>query len=201
MMVACPARPSSKPTPSKTEQGPELSGPFTMANEKPDIVSRVLHGIASLALVGMMLVVVSDVALRFIFNTPVRGAYDMVSVGLLVMVFFGIGPVILRGSEILIDLIDGIASKTLLRTLRLISAVGTIAVFLFLGWSMMAPAMDAWRYGDRSLELGIPTWTLWVIAFVGLAGILWGSLLALRLAVKEKNQPPHDPASGEEGAL
>ena len=72
-------------------------------------LSRVLHGIAALALVAMMLVVVADVALRFFFNVPVRGSYDLVSLGLLTMVFFGIGPVIARGAEILIDLIDGLA--------------------------------------------------------------------------------------------
>lgn len=142
-------------------------------------VSRVLHAIASVALVAMMLVVVADVTLRFVFNTPVRGAYDMVSAFLLVMVFFGIGPVIARGSEILIDLIDAVISGRALRALKLVAAAGTLAVVLFLGWSMIAPALDAYRYGGTSLELGWPVWTLWLVAFAGLFGIVWCAVFAL----------------------
>ena len=54
--------------------------------------------VSSIALVAMMIVVVTDVT-RFVFNIPVRGAYDIVSFALLIMVFFGIGPVI-AGKEI-----------------------------------------------------------------------------------------------------
>ncbi len=146
---------------------------------RPDILSRILHGIAALALVAMMLVVVTDVALRFFLNTPVRGAYDVVELCLLVMVFFGIGPVIANRREILIDLIDSALRPGGLKVLKLVTALGTLAVFVFLAWSMISPAMDAYRYGDRSLELGIKVWILWVIAFVGLAGILWATLWSI----------------------
>lgn len=172
-----------------------------MSDQKRDIVSVILHGVASVALVVMMLVVVADVALRLIFNTPVRGAYDMVSVGLLVMVFFGIGPVIAWGSEILIDLFDPILSPKALKALRVIAALATVGTFGFIAWSMASPALDAWRYGDRSLELGIPSWTLWVAAFVGLVGIMWGAFVALLTVLRQPATPPHDPTTGEEGAL
>jgi TRAP-type C4-dicarboxylate transport system permease small subunit len=155
-----------------------------------------LHGIASLALVAMMLVVVADVTLRFAFNIPLRGAYDMVSAFLLVMVFFGIGPVIAYGREILIDLLDKVVPGAVLRGLRLIAAIGTLAVFLFIGWSMYAPARDAFRYGDRSLELGLPVWTLWAVAFAGFIGIVWASVRAL-IAAWRTDGTEHDPATGE----
>lgn len=137
-----------------------------------------MHVIASIALIAMMLVVVADVALRFIFNTPVSGAYDLVSAFLLIMVFFGIGPVIASHSEILIDLFDRIAPASIISLFRRTAALGTLLVVLFLGWSMVSPAIDAYRYGGNSLELGLPIWCLWVIAFIGLAGIVWCSLRA-----------------------
>lgn len=166
-----------------------------MPGHSLDLISRVLHAIASVALVVMMLVVVADVGLRFIFNTPVRGAYDVVSAALLVMVFFGIGPVIARGSVILIDLLDNALPAATLRILKTAAAIGTFAVVLFLGWSMYGPAIDAWRYGDRSLELGLPVWTLWAVAFAGMAGILWGALLSLMSALRgtpDAYDPTHE---------
>jgi len=148
-----------------------------------------MHIIASIALVAMMLVVVADVVLRFIFNTPVRGAYDLVSAFLLIMVFFGIGPVIARHAEILIDLFDRIAPASVLGLMRRAAAIGTLAVVLFLGWSMVNPAFDAYRYGGNSLELGFPIWWLWVVAFIGLAGIVWCAIRAF-IEIWQNNTKP-----------
>ncbi len=147
----------------------------------------------------MMLVVVADVVLRFVFNTPVRGAYDMVSALLLVMVFFGIGPVVAGRREILVDLVGSVLPGGALRALKLAAALATVAVFAFLAWSMVSPAQDAYRYGDRSLELGIRVWTLWAIAFVGLAGIFWA---ALRMVwqILRGDSPSDDPEADEGGA-
>lgn len=162
------------------------------------LLARLLHLVASLALVVMMLVVVADVVLRQFFNMPVKGAYDIVEIALLVMVFFGIGPVIARGGEILIDLIDALVPHGMLRVLGVVSAVGTLAVFGFLGWSMAGPARDAYRYGDISLELFLPVWWLWVVAFVGLAGIVACTLIALVGALRGGGGDKRDY---DEGAL
>lgn len=154
--------------------------------------ARAMQFVSSLALVTMMLVVVCDVALRFFFNTPVRGVYDAVSIALLVMVFFGIGPVILQGKDIVIDLFDRQLPKTVLNLLQTISALGAIATFLFIGWAMWGPAREALRYGDRSLELGLPLWTYWAVAFVGLFGILWAAIALIHTRITST------PDTGEE---
>ncbi|MBE9637188.1 TRAP transporter small permease [Salipiger mangrovisoli] len=146
----------------------------------PDRLTRIFHAIAALAVVVMMLTVVADVVLRFVFNIPVRGAYDVVSFGLLVMVFFGMAPVVARQGEILIDIVDGLLPAAVLGLLKLLASLGTLGFFLFLGWAMLGPARDAYTYGDRSLELGIPLWSLWAVAFVGLAGTVWEALRRLR---------------------
>ncbi|MBU2937386.1 MULTISPECIES: TRAP transporter small permease [Pacificibacter] len=151
-----------------------------------DRLTRLFHYIASLAIVVMMLTVVSDVVLRFAFNTPVQGAYDVVGFSLLIMVFFGMAPVVAKRSEIVIDLIDTFLPARSLGFLKWIASFGTLVFFVFLGWSMFGPARDAYTYGDRSLELGVPQWTLWAIAFVGLAGNIWVALR--RLFVRDRDQ-------------
>lgn len=145
----------------------------------PDRLTRFFHVIASLAVVVMMLTVVADVLLRFVFNIPVRGAYDVVGFGLLVMVFFGMAPVVARQGEILIDIVDGMLPPAALGLLKMLASLGTLVFFVFLGWSMFGPARDAFTYGDRSLELGVPLWTLWAVAFSGLAGTVWVALRRL----------------------
>jgi TRAP-type C4-dicarboxylate transport system permease small subunit len=163
---------------------------MTSSTSAGDRISRAMHVIAGVALVVMMLVVVGDVVLRAAFNIPVRGAYDVVGISLLVMTMFGIVPVVARRGEILIDLIDTVVPPWALRTLALISAATGVVLFAFFGWAMIQPAMDAWSWGERSLELGIPKWPLWAVAFIGLVGIFWAYLLQLRAAVHGPASPP-----------
>jgi TRAP-type C4-dicarboxylate transport system permease small subunit len=132
---------------------------------------------ASAALILMMLVVVGDVVMRAAFNHPVRGAYDAVSILLLVMVAFGFAPVLVNRGEIMIDLIDHAVGKRGVRVLAAIAAALTIGVIVFFGWASIDPAMNAWRYGDRSLELGIPQWVLWLVLLAGMIGILWAAVV------------------------
>ncbi|MBN8293397.1 TRAP transporter small permease [Rhodobacter sp. NTK016B] len=140
-------------------------------------VSQLFLWIASVALVLMMLVVTCDVILRAVFNTPVQGAYDAVSILLLVMVAFGFAPVLANRGEIVIDLLDAVIGRRSVRLLASIAAVMTMAVMLFFAWSAIDPARNAWRYGDRSLELGIPQWAMWGVLAVGVLGILWAALV------------------------
>jgi len=169
---------------------------MTDDNRQDDAVTRVMHAIAGVALVVMMLVVVGDVVLRAVFNTPVKGAYDMVSISLLVVTMFGIAPVVANRGEILIDIIDAMLPRAGLRFLAVVAALIGLVLFAFFGWAMIQPAVDAWRWGERSLELGIPKWPLWVVAFMGLVGIFWAYLLQLRAALRDEPEHP-----GEEGGL
>lgn len=169
---------------------------MTNGSETGGRITRTMHVMAGIALVVMMLIVVGDVVLRAAFNTPVKGAYDVVSISLLVMTMFGIAPVVAQRREILIDLIDAVLPAAGLRLLALTAAVIGVLLFAFFGWAMIQPALDAWRWGERSLELGIPKWPLYVVAFAGLVGIFWAYVLQLRAALDAAPEAP-----GDEGGL
>lgn len=144
-----------------------------------DLLTRTLHAIAGIALCVMMLVVVGDVVLRAVFNLPVRGAYDVVGIALLVMGMAGMTPVVVQKSEIVIDLIDTVVPSSVLTALKRIAALLGLGLFVFFGWSMIQPAHEAWQWGERSLELGLPKWPLWIVVFLGLVGIFWGYMRQL----------------------
>lgn len=161
-----------------------------------DPVSRVLLIIASLSLCVMMLVVVGDVVLRAVFNFPIKGAYDIVSISLLVTIMFGLAPVVAQRGEILIDLIDVLLPSGGLRFLALVSALTGGGLFLFFGWAMINPALDSWRWGERSLELNLPKWPLWGITFIGMLAVFWAYILQFRAALRNAPDTP-----SQEGGL
>jgi hypothetical protein len=39
-------------------------------------------------------------------------------------------------------------------------------------WAMISPALQAYDYGDRKLELGLPLWVVWLFALSGMAGTM-----------------------------
>lgn len=157
-----------------------------------DRVTHVMHAISGISLCLIMLVVVGDVVLRAVFSMPVKGAYDMVSILLLITVMFGLAPVVAEGREILIDLIDAFLPNRIIRVLVIVSAICGIVLFAFFGWAMITPALDAWRWGERSLELNIPKYPLWGITFVGMAGIFWAYLRRLHATLSNRSAAAND---------
>jgi TRAP-type C4-dicarboxylate transport system permease small subunit len=143
--------------------------------------------LAACALVVMSLVTVADVLLRYLLNRPVRGSYDLVECALVVFVFHGIATVFLDRKNIVIDVIDGIASAGLRTALIRISDVLQIAVLALFAWAMLSPARQAFDYGDRKLELGLPVYVIWLFALAGIAGTI---VCAIGALVRTPIPPP-----------
>ena len=153
-------------------------------------IARVQLFAAMLALVVMGGVTVTDVVLKYIWNQPIAGAYDLVESLLPVVVFNGLPATLLRRQNIAIDLIDNLAGP---RGTRFLVAVGDFVMLVMLtliAWAMISPAYQAWEYGDRKLELGLPLVVVWAGALVGLAGCV---LVAFTLAVVRPPLAPIKP--------
>jgi TRAP-type C4-dicarboxylate transport system permease small subunit len=144
-----------------------------------DRVQRAQLWVAAAALVVLMMVTVLDVFLRYLFNHPIRGSYDMVEAMLLVFVFNGMAAAFFARRNIVIDLFDVLfgarAAAVLIRAADVLSLV-SLGVMI---WAMAQPAMQAYQYGDIKLELRLPIYVLWVIAIVGLIGTMFCAFVTL----------------------
>jgi TRAP-type transport system small permease protein len=141
--------------------------------------------IAMLALLVMMLTVVVDVALRYLFGRPVHGAYDVVEVCLAVFVFHGLSTCFLRRQNIVIDVVDMLAGAPTKQVLIRVADVAGIILLVLIFWAMFTPAYQAYEYGDRKLELGLPTYLVWIAVLTGLLGMIvcaLGPLLSIRIS-------------------
>ncbi len=132
--------------------------------------------LAACALVVMMCVTIADVFLRYLFNSPVPGSYDLVETMLVVFVFHGMSTALLRRRSVVIDLIDNFAGPRLIAGLIRVSDVLTIIVLAVYAYAMITPALQAYSYGDRKLELQLPIYVLWIAALSGMAGSILCSL-------------------------
>jgi TRAP-type C4-dicarboxylate transport system permease small subunit len=143
------------------------------------MLDRLQLGLAMLSLTVMMLTTVADVVLRFGFGRPIHGAYDVVETCLALFVFNGMAAVFFRRQHIVIDLIDHIVGPRGVRVLATIGECAGAAMLLVMLAAMIEPAVQAFEYGDRKLELGLPTGYIWAGVIAGGAGALACAIGAL----------------------
>lgn len=148
-------------------------------------------GIAMAALVVMMLVTVADVFMRYVFGSPIRGAYGMTEACLVVFVFHGISMTFVGRRSVVIDLIDGMVARGVLRGLIRVADVLSVVALLAIGWAMLDPARQAFEYGDAKPELGLPLVYLWGAAMLGVIGTVISALGTLFSPATA--QGGHDP--------
>jgi TRAP-type C4-dicarboxylate transport system permease small subunit len=135
-------------------------------------IARIQTRIAMAAAAIIILTTTADVILRYGFGRPIHGAYDMVECMLVLFVFHGIASVFFDRTNITIDLVDHLVGlRTRLRLVRLADLV-SIVMLILVSWAMISPALQAYDYGDRKLELGLPLWVVWLFALSGIAGTI-----------------------------
>jgi len=122
---------------------------------------------AAIALIAMMLTTVADVAMATLFKRPIIGAYDMVETMLVFSVFLGIPATFLRNGNIVVDVVDFFVAKETVRRLKQLAQLLTLVFLILLFCNMVTPALDAYKFGDKKQELGLPLWVLWLPMLVG----------------------------------
>jgi TRAP-type C4-dicarboxylate transport system permease small subunit len=144
-----------------------------------DRLQRVQLWLAASALVILMAVTVLDVFLRYLFKSPVRGSYDIVEVMLLVFVFNGMSAAFFDRRNIVIDVIDyAIGPRGAAILIRIADLLSVICLGL-LFWAMLGPAVQAYQYGDRKMELSLPLYVMWAVALAAMAGTMFCAIVVM----------------------
>ena len=148
--------------------------------------------LASVALVIMMLVTLVDVFMRYAFNNPIRGAYELVEAMMVVFVFNGMSTAFLQRRNIVIDLVDSVLHRSIVVALIRMSDVLTVATIALFAYAMIKPALQSYSYGEVKMELQVPIWWFWGAALFGIAGAILcaaGALLAPPPKPRHDNEP------------
>jgi TRAP-type C4-dicarboxylate transport system permease small subunit len=118
-------------------------------------VDAVLGIAASALLLAMMCLTFVDVVARYLFNRPIRGAFEVTELMLLVLIFAGLPLVSHADEHVTMDFIDRmLPAGAVLALQRLVHAV-VGALFFFLAWQMWIKAGRISDYGDTTDVLRI----------------------------------------------
>ena len=127
---------------------------------------------ASVILFLLMLITFADVVARYLLNWPIRGAFEITELGLLVLIFAGV-PLVSRADEhVTMDFIDRILPpRALAAWIRVMHAL-CAALMFFLTWQIWIKAGKISAYGDTTdvLRIVIGPFVYFMAAMTALTG-------------------------------
>jgi TRAP-type transport system small permease protein len=130
------------------------------------LIARVCGLLAAIFLAGMMLLTVADVTLRAVFNTPIRGVYELVELLLAATFFVALPAVFLRDDHIVVNLFDASLPRSVPLLKRINAALAAIVLGV-IAWQGLLAAADSFAFNDVTADLGIPRYWHWTALLVG----------------------------------
>jgi TRAP-type C4-dicarboxylate transport system permease small subunit len=127
----------------------------------------------------MMLLTVVDVGLRAVFNRPIHGTYELIELGLACAVFIALPAVFLRDEHLVMDVVDSLAPRGVVRALDLFGAACSLLVLAVMFWHMVPLARDMQEFGDVTADLSIPKIVYWVPVLLGVGASALATLVFL----------------------
>ena len=129
---------------------------------------------ASAILFAMMTLTFVDVVLRYLFNRPLRGGFELTELMLLVLIFAGLPLVSHADEHVTMDFIDQLfgarARATLQRAVHAVCA----AILFVLAWLIWLKAGKIAGYGDTTdvMRIAVGPFVYFMAAMIGLAGLI-----------------------------
>jgi TRAP-type transport system small permease protein len=114
-----------------------------------------LGAVAGVLLFCMMSITFVDVVLRYIFNAPLRGSFEVTELMLVVLIFAALPLVSRREEHVVMDFLDRFLPAAIYRALRALEHIVSAAVMSGLGWLLWQKAGKLAAYGDTTSVLRI----------------------------------------------
>ena len=122
---------------------------------RKQIADLVLGVVAAAILFAMMILTTIDVIARYVFSRPVRGAFEVTELMLVVLIFAGLPLVAFSDEHAVMDFVDRLLGAGGQRRLdRLVQVLNAAFMFL-LAWLTWLKADRIWGYRDATDVLRI----------------------------------------------
>jgi TRAP-type C4-dicarboxylate transport system permease small subunit len=137
-------------------------------------VEALLGVAASIILLAMMLLTTVDVVARYVFNRPLRGAFEVTELLLVVLIFAGLPLVSFTNQHAVMDFIDRLLGRRSLRALERVVQAASAALMVFLAWLVWGKADRIWAYRDATdvLRIVYGPFVYFMAVTLALAGLI-----------------------------
>jgi TRAP-type C4-dicarboxylate transport system permease small subunit len=161
-------------------------------------VAFVVDGAAAIFLAVITALTFTAVMMRYVFNLPFPGSFDVSRLLLGVAIFWGIAAAAWRGEHIQVDILWQFMPVRVQRALDLFA---DIVFCVFVGGIAWMLYWQVWRVQasrQTTFELSIPIWPFHLVAWLGMAFCVLVLLSRILRAIIAFNAPaPANPAADQ----
>lgn len=123
-----------------------------------------------------------SVLTRYLFTWTIPDSYDVSSLLLGILIFWGIAGASFRGEHITVDLLWSAASPRYRRLMDLFSSLLTLIALVAFTWMVGLKVVNTQADGVATFDLRQPVWIYYFVAWIGLAAaILLMTVRTIRL--------------------
>jgi TRAP-type transport system small permease protein len=137
--------------------------------------AEVILGVAAAAILfAMMVLTFVDVVARYVVNRPVRGAFEVTELMLVVLIFAGLPLVSYADEHVTMDFVDRVLPPGARARLRRGVHVVTAAIMVLLAWLVWLKADRIWGYRDATdvLRIVYGPFVYFMAVMIALAGAI-----------------------------
>lgn len=156
-----------------------------------DRLTRWLHYLSGVLLVGLMLMIVANVVGRWLFNVPVQGSVELTEVAMVGIVFMGLAYAQVNEDHIRVDLLYEQLGDRGRRVLGLFAALVSFVTVVVLTWRLWDYVGVLEASGRTTSSLRLP---LYWVAWVAVAG---SAIYAIGVLVTADRRARPDDGDGE----
>jgi len=130
---------------------------------------RVLLAAAALLTFSLSFLVVADVIGRVVFNSPVKGTPEIVSMSIVIICFLLAGYAVHSGGMIRTEVLVGAFGPRMRTVATIVSGVLGVGFFGIIVWGSVEPLQHAWSSGEFEGEgaLRVPVWPARLVVMFG----------------------------------
>ena len=122
--------------------------------------------VATIGSVCIILLTVGDVFMRFFFNKPINGSFELTEYLLVILVFMAIPWATTKDAHVRVDLLTGKLKKRKQAMLYAISCLISIFISFLIAWYTLPEGKYAYELKEKSDMLNIPSYPFhYFIAF------------------------------------
>lgn len=115
----------------------------------------------------MMFMTGIDVVMRYIFNRPISGAYELTELMMVILVFFGLAYTQIKKEHVAVDLVFNRFAPKMKTISSCVSYFLCLSLFVVMTWQSIKQVQSKWNSGLVTGTLGIPLWPFYLITAVG----------------------------------
>ena len=141
------------------------------------LVARVLLVIGAGILSFMMFLTMADVVLRYVFISPIPGAYELIQYMMAVVIPFGIVFCAHEKSHVSVEVVFDLLPAKTQRILYCIVSLIVLVLFLLVAWQSVVLLKETYETGYTSAVLYIPSYP-----FVGTIALGFSALSLVLIA-------------------